>query len=76
MAELHQAKKDPVPMLIIGADTVVAFDGANSWENLSDKEDAFRTAVFAFRERRHQVYTGVTLLLKKKEGHLGTFYIL
>lgn len=58
-------KKDPVPMLIIGADTVVAFDGQILGKPV-DKEDAFRTLV-CLQGKRHQVYTGVTLLRKRKD---------
>ena len=56
-------KEDPVPMLIIGADTVVAFEGKILGKPV-DKEDAFRT-LRSLQGKRHQVYTGVTLLRKR-----------
>ena len=62
VADLLQAEKEP--QLIIGADTVVACDGEILGKP-SDREDAFRM-LWKLQGRTHQVYTGVTLLLKKK----------
>lgn len=62
VADLLQAEKDP--QLIIGADTVVACDGEILGKP-SDREDAFRM-LWKLQGQTHQVYTGVTLLLKKK----------
>ena len=62
VADLLQAKKEP--QLIIGADTVVACDGEILGKP-SDREDAFRM-LWKLQGQTHQVYTGVTLLLKKK----------
>lgn len=62
VADLLQAEKEP--QLIIGADTVVAFDGEILGKP-SDREDAFRM-LWKLQGQTHQVYTGVTLLLKKK----------
>lgn len=62
VANLLQAEKEP--QLIIGADTVVACDGEILGKP-SDREDAFRM-LWKLQGQTHQVYTGVTLLLKKK----------
>ena len=62
VADLLQAEKEP--QLIIGADTVVACDGEILGKP-SDREDAFRM-LWKLQGQKHQVYTGVTLLLKKK----------
>ena len=62
VADLLQADKEP--QLIIGADTVVACDGEILGKP-SDREDAFRM-LWKLQGQTHQVYTGVTLLLKKK----------
>ena len=62
VADLLQAEKEP--QLIIGAETVVACDGEILGKP-SDREDAFRM-LWKLQGQTHQVYTGVTLLLKKK----------
>ena len=62
VADLLQAEKEP--QLIIGADTVVVCDGEILGKP-SDREDAFRM-LWKLQGQTHQVYTGVTLLLKKK----------
>lgn len=62
VADLLQAEKEP--QLIIGADTVVACDGEILGKP-SDRKDAFRM-LWKLQGQTHQVYTGVTLLLKKK----------
>lgn len=62
VADLLQAEKEP--QLIIGADTVVACDGEILGKP-SDREDAF-SMLWKLQGQTHQVYTGVTLLLKKK----------
>ena len=62
VADLLQAEKEP--QLIIGADTVVACDGEILGKP-SDREDACRM-LWKLQGQTHQVYTGVTLLLKKK----------
>ena len=62
VADLLQAEKEP--QLIIGADTVVACD-VEILGKPSDREDAFRM-LWKLQGQTHQVYTGVTLLLKKK----------
>lgn len=63
VADLLQAEKEP--QLIIGADTVVACDGEILGKP-SDREDAFRM-LWKLQGETHQVYTGVTLLLKKED---------
>ena len=62
VADLLQAEKEP--QQIIGADTVVGCDGEILGKP-SDREDAFRM-LWKLQGQTHQVYTGVTLLLKKK----------
>lgn len=52
------------PCLIIGADTVVAFSGGILGKP-SDKDDAFRM-LSELQGHIHQVYTGVTLLMRRE----------
>ena len=51
--------------LVIGADTVVAFDGRILGKP-KDREDAKRM-LRMLQDRRHQVYTGVTLCVRDKQ---------
>ena len=62
VAEMLQ--KEKTPCLIIGADTVVSFEGKILGKP-SDKEDAFRM-LSGLQGHIHQVYTGVTIL--KRDG--------
>lgn len=62
VAEMLQ--KEKTPCLIIGADTVVSFEGKILGKP-SDKEDAFRMLI-GLQGHIHQVYTGVTIL--KRDG--------
>ena len=55
-------------MLIIGADTVVAVDGEILGKP-ADRSDAERM-IRELQGRVHQVYTGVTLLLRMPDGEL------
>ncbi len=62
VAEMLQ--KEKTSCLIIGADTVVSFEGKILGKP-SDKEDAFRM-LSGLQGHIHQVYTGVTIL--KRDG--------
>ena len=53
---------DPLPDLIIGADTVVTMDG-RIYEKPKDEEDAF-FMLSTLSGQRHTVFTGVALLTK------------
>ena len=53
------------PRLIIGADTVVAVDGQILGKP-ADEEDALNT-LLRLQGRSHQVYTGVTILIKEND---------
>ena len=52
--------------MVIGADTVVAFDG-NILGKPKDEADAVRM-IASFQGKAHQVYTGVTLVFCGKAG--------
>lgn len=58
---LHES----TPHLIIGADTVVAVDGQILGKP-ADEEDALNT-LLRLQGRSHQVYTGVTILIKEND---------
>lgn len=62
IAEQNHAKN----IVVIGADTVVAYEGAILGKPQS-KEDAFKM-IKSFQGDRHQVYTGVTILDYDAEG--------
>ncbi len=57
-------------VLVIGADTIVYFDGEILGKPTS-KQNAYDT-IKALQGKTHEVYTGVTLAWKK-DGKLGTF---
>ena len=61
-----QRGKEPVPELIIGADTVVAKDGIILGKP-KDEEDAYRM-LSMLQGTSHKVYTGVTFILRKESG--------
>lgn len=61
-----QRGKEPVPELIIGADTVVAKDGIILGKP-KDEEDAYRM-LSMLQGTGHKVYTGVTFILRKESG--------
>ncbi len=61
------------PEVIIGADTVVAF-ADQILGKPKDREDAYRM-LSMLQGNRHQVYTGVTLILRSKEQtRVHSFY--
>lgn len=62
IAEQNDAKN----MIVIGADTVVAYDGAILGKPKS-KEDAFEM-IKGFQGDKHQVYTGVAILHYDEDG--------
>lgn len=54
-------------LVVIGADTVVAYQGAILGKPKSE-EDAF-SMIQSFQGDKHQVYTGVAILIYDKEGN-------
>lgn len=62
----QSADEEKEALLIIGADTVVALDGAILGKPL-DEADAFNM-LERLQGREHQVYTGVTLLYRPAEA--------
>ena len=65
MAVARKLLQENEPCLIIGADTVVAFEGKILGKPV-DKKDALDT-LSRLQGNAHQVYTGVTLLVKEKD---------
>ena len=63
IAEQNEAKN----LVVIGADTVVAYQGAILGKP-SSKEDAF-AMIQSFQGDKHQVYTGVAILSYDEEGN-------
>jgi len=61
-----QRRKEMVPELIIGADTVVAKDGVILGKP-KDEADAYRM-LSMLQGSSHKVYTGVTFILRKESG--------
>jgi septum formation protein len=60
-------------MVVIGSDTIVAFDGEILGKP-ADQEDAVQT-LMKLQDNTHQVYTGVTLLVRKDgKWQPHTFY--
>ena len=66
MEVAQKVKTEKAPCLIIGADTVVAFNGKILGKP-TDEEDALHTLT-ELQGNIHQVYTGVTFLYKTEEG--------
>ena len=60
-------KNEATDLVVIGADTVVAYQGAILGKPKS-KEDAF-AMIQSFQGDKHQVYTGVAILSYDKEGN-------
>ena len=67
--ENHKEITTPSDILIIGADTVVAYDGQILGKP-KDEEDAKRM-LSMLSGNTHSVYTGVTLCLIDKSGRVG-----
>lgn len=63
IAEQNEAKD----LVVIGADTVVAYQG-DILGKPSSKEDAF-AMIQSFQDDKHQVYTGVAILSYDEEGN-------
>ena len=59
--------------VVIGADTVVSFDGMILGKP-KDKEDAKRMLML-LQGRTHQVFTGVTVIDTGRAGAVHTFYV-
>ncbi len=60
------AEKLDAPVLVIGADTVVAFDGRILGKPKDDGDAARMLTMLA--GKTHQVYTGVSLIIKEVSG--------
>lgn len=67
--EQHQEITTPSDILVIGADTVVAYDGKILGKP-KDEEDAKRMLTM-LAGNTHSVFTGVTLVLIDKTGRAG-----
>ena len=67
--ENHKDITTPTDILIIGADTVVAYDG-HILGKPKDEADAKRMLLM-LSGNTHSVYTGVTLCLIDKNGRVG-----
>uniref|UniRef100_UPI004056C223 Maf family protein n=1 Tax=Agathobacter sp. TaxID=2021311 RepID=UPI004056C223 len=68
-AEIRKDITTPTDILVIGADTVVAYEG-NILGKPKDEEDAKRM-LRSLAGNTHSVFTGVTLVLIDKEGRTG-----
>lgn len=70
----HKDISTPQDIMVIGADTVVAFEDKILGKP-KDEEDAKRM-LFMLAGKRHSVYTGVSVMLIDKDGKAGihTFY--
>ncbi len=72
--EAHRDITTPADIMVIGADTVVAY-GSQILGKPKDEEDA-RRMLTMLAGNTHSVYTGVTLVFINKDGRAGkkTFY--
>ncbi len=72
--EAHRDITTPADIMVIGADTVVAY-GSQILGKPKDEEDA-RRMLTMLAGNTHSVYTGVTLVFIDKDGRAGkkTFY--
>ena len=72
--ETHKEITTPTDIMVIGADTVVAYDGKILGKP-KDEEEA-KSMLSMLSGNIHSVYTGVTLCLIDKSGKVGelTFY--
>ncbi len=72
--EAHRDITTPTDIMVIGADTVVAY-GSQILGKPKDEEDA-RRMLTMLAGNTHSVYTGVTLVFINKDGRAGkkTFY--
>ena len=70
----HKDISTPQDIMVIGADTVVAFEDKILGKP-KDEEDA-KCMLFMLAGKRHSVYTGVSVMLIDKDGKAGihTFY--
>ena len=66
------AAKSPVGSIILGADTVVASEGKILGKPKSHQEAAEMIA--GLQGKQHEVYTGVTLILRTEDGMEGTSF--
>ena len=66
------AAKSPTGSVILGADTVVASEGRILGKPKTHQEAA--EMITGLQGKKHEVYTGVTLLLKTQDGMEGTSF--
>lgn len=72
VAQRFVSKADNDEIIVIGADTIVAF-GNTIMGKPKDKEDAVRM-IQMLQGQTHQVYTGVTIILLNKTGRVTTSF--
>lgn len=67
----HSEIITPQDIIVIGADTIVAYEG-NVLGKPIDEKDAFRM-LRMLSGSTHEVYTGVTIVFMSKDGRAGEF---